>query len=60
VLVKGSGVLELELRVDLMPAETMVARRIDAVAIPHGQRDVLRESERQVDAEAGETLRGRR
>lgn len=51
-------VLGLELRVDVMAAESMVARRIDAVAIPRDQGDALREGDRQVGADAGKAAAG--
>ncbi len=35
-------VLELELRIDVMAAETVAAPRIDAVAVARDQRDALR------------------
>src|SRR5690242_20611368 len=41
-----------------MPAETTVAGRIEAVAIPRDQRDALREGNRQVGADAGEAVAG--
>jgi len=52
--VPGSLPLELELRVELLAAEAMAARRIDAVPIPHGRIDALRDGDRQVGADAGE------
>ena len=45
---------EFDLRVDVMPAEAVVAWRVDAVAIPHDQGDALREGDRQIGADAGE------
>ena len=36
----------------------MMARRIDAVAVPHDQRDVLREGDRQVGADTAEAAAG--
>jgi len=47
-------VLELELRVELLAAEAIAPRCVDAVAIPHDQIDALRDGDGQVDADAGE------
>src|SRR5438445_236598 len=51
-------ILELEQRADLAAAEAAAAGRIDAIAVPRGQRDPLREGDRQVGADASEAAVG--
>jgi hypothetical protein len=58
VLEEVGLVLELELRVDVVTAEPVTARRIDAVAIPSDQREALGEGDREVGADAGEAAAG--
>jgi hypothetical protein len=46
------------LGIDLMAAETIVPWCGDAVAIPNGQREALRDGDRQIGADAGEAAAG--